>query len=262
MIKEIIVVEGRDDVTAVKAAVDAEVIAVSGFGINKNTIDKIKEAQKRKGVIILTDPDFAGEKISIEQFLCDGIQIRAGLRAGSRHTVGVGGGVGIAEAAGVGGDGDIQPPSQFLGHFCTHFHQQFVDDLAAGGIGRIHIFFRCERGGRGMVVDAQGNAAQILLVYRRQKVGRCYVHADERIGAFRFFHGQTQQAAAQEGGSFRVIQNMGSLSQLAQTDAQSRGRTDGITVGTGMGQNAEVVVGLKPRGTLIPRHRDYRRADC
>ena len=63
MIKEIIVVEGRDDVTAVKAAVDAEVIAVSGFGINKNTIDKIKEAQKRKGVIILTDPDFAGEKI-------------------------------------------------------------------------------------------------------------------------------------------------------------------------------------------------------
>ena len=45
MIKEIIVVEGRDDVTAVKAAVDAEVIAVSGFGINKNTIDKIKEAQ-------------------------------------------------------------------------------------------------------------------------------------------------------------------------------------------------------------------------
>ena len=63
MIKEIIVVEGCDDVTAVKAAVDAEVIAVSGFGINKNTIDKIKEAQKRKGVIILTDPDFAGEKI-------------------------------------------------------------------------------------------------------------------------------------------------------------------------------------------------------
>lgn len=63
MIKEIIVVEGRDDITAVKKAVDAEVIAVGGFGINKKVIDKIKEAQKRQGVIVFTDPDFAGEKI-------------------------------------------------------------------------------------------------------------------------------------------------------------------------------------------------------
>lgn len=63
MIKEVIVVEGRDDITAVKRAVDAEVIAVSGFGINGQTIEKIKQAQKRQGVIVLTDPDFAGEKI-------------------------------------------------------------------------------------------------------------------------------------------------------------------------------------------------------
>lgn len=63
MIKEVIVVEGRDDITAVKRAVDAELIAVGGFGINAKVIDRIKEAQKRKGVIVLTDPDFAGEKI-------------------------------------------------------------------------------------------------------------------------------------------------------------------------------------------------------
>lgn len=63
MIKEVIVVEGRDDITAVKNAVDAEIIATSGFGINAKIIDRIREAQKRKGVIILTDPDFAGEKI-------------------------------------------------------------------------------------------------------------------------------------------------------------------------------------------------------
>jgi ribonuclease M5 len=63
MLKEIIVVEGRDDITAVKRAVDAEVIAVGGFGINAKVINKIREAQKRQGVIVLTDPDFAGEKI-------------------------------------------------------------------------------------------------------------------------------------------------------------------------------------------------------
>ena len=57
LIKEVIVVEGKDDVAAVKKAV------VGGFGINARVIARIKEAQKRKGVIVLTDPDFAGEKI-------------------------------------------------------------------------------------------------------------------------------------------------------------------------------------------------------
>ena len=59
LIKEVIVVEGKDDI----AAVNAEMIATGGFGINAKVIARIKEAQKRKGVIVLTDPDFAGEKI-------------------------------------------------------------------------------------------------------------------------------------------------------------------------------------------------------
>ncbi len=63
MIKEVIVVEGKDDVAAVKKAVDSDMIAVGVFGINAKVISRIKEAQKRKGVIVLTDPDFAGEKI-------------------------------------------------------------------------------------------------------------------------------------------------------------------------------------------------------
>ncbi len=53
IIKEVIVVEGRDDIDAVKKAVDAEIIAVGGFGINAKVIERIKEAQKRKGVIVL-----------------------------------------------------------------------------------------------------------------------------------------------------------------------------------------------------------------
>ena len=63
-IKETIVVEGRDDVTAVKAAVDAELIIVNGFAVRKRTtLEKIRVAQERTGVIVFTDPDFAGEKI-------------------------------------------------------------------------------------------------------------------------------------------------------------------------------------------------------
>lgn len=62
-IKEVIVVEGRDDETAVKQAVDAEIIITHGFGIKSKTFKLIKEAQARVGVIVLTDPDHAGEQI-------------------------------------------------------------------------------------------------------------------------------------------------------------------------------------------------------
>lgn len=63
MIKEIIVVEGKDDVSAIKRAVDAEVIATSGYHISKQTLQRIKVAYENRGIIIFTDPDFAGEQI-------------------------------------------------------------------------------------------------------------------------------------------------------------------------------------------------------
>lgn len=63
MIKEIIVVEGKADISAVKRAVDAQVISTNGLGINDKIINVIKRASKNKGVIILTDPDYPGKKI-------------------------------------------------------------------------------------------------------------------------------------------------------------------------------------------------------
>ncbi|HHU18079.1 MAG: ribonuclease M5 [Anaerovoracaceae bacterium] len=63
MIKEIIVVEGRDDEAAIKRAIEAETIATHGFGIKAETFKRIEKAYAEKGIIIFTDPDFAGEKI-------------------------------------------------------------------------------------------------------------------------------------------------------------------------------------------------------
>lgn len=63
LIKEIVVVEGKSDISAVKKAVEAEVIATSGLGINEDIIKVIKKASKNKGIIILTDPDYPGKKI-------------------------------------------------------------------------------------------------------------------------------------------------------------------------------------------------------
>ncbi|MGD8192550.1 ribonuclease M5 [Brevibacillus ginsengisoli] len=62
-IKEVIVVEGRDDTAAIKRAVNADTIETGGSAINPYTIRKIRLAQEKRGVIVFTDPDFQGERI-------------------------------------------------------------------------------------------------------------------------------------------------------------------------------------------------------
>ena len=63
MLKEVIVVEGKMDVVAVRRAVEADCIITNGFHFNKKTLSNIAAAYKRRGIIILTDPDTAGENI-------------------------------------------------------------------------------------------------------------------------------------------------------------------------------------------------------
>lgn len=58
-----IIVEGRDDVDAVSKAVDALIIPTHGFGIRESTWEVMDKAYREIGVIILTDPDHAGEAI-------------------------------------------------------------------------------------------------------------------------------------------------------------------------------------------------------
>ncbi|MGE5630154.1 MAG: ribonuclease M5 [Caulobacteraceae bacterium] len=63
MLKETIVVEGKNDAAAVRRAVEAEIIITSGFGLTRETLERIRTAQEKHGIIVLTDPDFMGEKI-------------------------------------------------------------------------------------------------------------------------------------------------------------------------------------------------------
>ena len=62
-ISRAIVVEGRDDVDAVSRACDALIIPTHGYGISQETWAVIDKAYREKGIIILTDPDLAGERI-------------------------------------------------------------------------------------------------------------------------------------------------------------------------------------------------------
>src|SRR5699024_1465054 len=62
-IKEIIVVEGRDDTRRIKESLEADTIETNGSAINENILAQIRHAQETRGVIVFTDPDVPGERI-------------------------------------------------------------------------------------------------------------------------------------------------------------------------------------------------------
>lgn len=62
-IKEIVVVEGKTDTAVLKELFAVDTIETHGLQLDKATLDIIKEANKTRGIIILTDPDYPGKKI-------------------------------------------------------------------------------------------------------------------------------------------------------------------------------------------------------
>lgn len=62
-IKEVIVVEGKDDTAQIHKAVNADTIETRGSAVSASTLQLIKELAQRRGIIIFTDPDYSGERI-------------------------------------------------------------------------------------------------------------------------------------------------------------------------------------------------------
>lgn len=61
-VREVIVVEGKYDLNALKQLIDGVVITTDGFGIfhNREKIELIRRMAEKRGVVILTDSDGAG----------------------------------------------------------------------------------------------------------------------------------------------------------------------------------------------------------
>ena len=62
-IKEVIIVEGKDDTKRINLAVNADTLETRGSAISDETIEQIRQLQATRGVIVFTDPDYSGEKI-------------------------------------------------------------------------------------------------------------------------------------------------------------------------------------------------------
>lgn len=64
MIKEVVIVEGKNDYSRLKEIYpDIDCIITNGSEISEETLSIIELANKKRGVIIFTDPDYPGTRI-------------------------------------------------------------------------------------------------------------------------------------------------------------------------------------------------------
>lgn len=62
-IKEVIVVEGKDDTKQILKAVNADTYETNGSALSETDLERLKKLQKSRGLIVFTDPDFNGERV-------------------------------------------------------------------------------------------------------------------------------------------------------------------------------------------------------
>lgn len=62
-IAEVIVVEGSNDTKKLKSFFECDTIETHGLGLKKETIELIREVNKKRGIILFLDPDAPGGKI-------------------------------------------------------------------------------------------------------------------------------------------------------------------------------------------------------
>ena len=63
MIREVVVVEGKNDTLRLQSFFALETIETGGLGLDREKIEYIRAVNEKRGVILLLDPDHPGELI-------------------------------------------------------------------------------------------------------------------------------------------------------------------------------------------------------
>ena len=165
----------------------------------------------------------------------------------------MGGGIGKAEAAGVGGDAHIHRLRHILVHGQTQDGQHIPHKLRAGSAGAVHQFLRRVGSTGAVMVDLQRHTVR----HRRKSPGQHilsrHIHSHYGIRGMGQLLGQTLQQEIAAARAFRRQQDMGSLAQCPQTSAQHRGGTQGIPIGPLVGKNTVGVMGQQKPCRLSSR---------
>lgn len=62
-IKQVIVVEGQNDINKVRSCIDCDCVKTNGTHISKQLINQLKELNETRGIIVFTDDDYPGRMI-------------------------------------------------------------------------------------------------------------------------------------------------------------------------------------------------------
>ena len=147
----------------------------------------------------------------------------------------MGGGVGVAEAAGVRGGAHIDGLGNAFVQGAVHQGQHIIHDLRAAGADGVHQFKIREAGGAAVVVDAELNPPQQRLESLLEDARRGHVHAQYAVGVRRRVGGEPLMEPPEPGADLFVFQHVSGFAQLPQSQAEGGGGADGVPVGTGVG---------------------------
>ena len=112
-LSRILVVEGKEDASYLSNYIDSEIVAVNGYELSEATISYLKD----KPVILLMDPDKAGEEIrnKLNSVLKDAVNVSIDIEKCNRGTKN-----GVAEC-------EINEVLGKLSEFCKDFAEKQTD---------------------------------------------------------------------------------------------------------------------------------------
>ena len=159
--------------------------------------------------------------------------------------MGVRGGVGELEAAGVGRSADIDALRDLARQTAAKRRQHIIQHLGARACVRTDEVLLAESVVRAVVVDDQIDSALVLL----RRVGKQLFLRDvgrnniRRVKSFRWITRCNHRCVALR--DFRIFQNIRPLADLAQTPAQRTGAAGRVAVRAAVGQDENIVMRLQ-----------------
>ena len=154
--------------------------------------------------------------VGLKQLLIQLVHPGTSFRALGGGAEGMRSGIGIAEAAGIGGSTHIDRFGDGLVHLHPHDLQHIPHHFGAGGACCVHQLHIREGSGAAVVVDPQGDFSQQMLEGPGQHSGRGHIRRNDGVARLHIFLGQSLMEPPEPGRHFAIVQHMGSLAQLPQ----------------------------------------------
>lgn len=139
--------------------------------------------------------------------------------------MGLRGGVGVNETAGVGGNGHIQEHGNFRGEGDRHGLEDPVEQLSAGGAAGVHTGLSTVSLVGAVVVDHQVDPVLVGPGAVREHAQGCHIHRHNMLGQKPRRGQDTLQIGGEKTVGVLVGQDPGGFSQLPERQAQGAGHS-------------------------------------